>query len=495
VKIRTLCLVVLLLLHHCCLIPLLPGTAQEKSKSLLMVISPADVQKRDAIESIHSYYERRGIQFETALNSDFSSAEALKEYLQKQHQTAGLSDLILPVRGFQSKITVDIHGTAYEFISDKYFANLDNDKLWTSEISVARASVDEMYSISKRSYATEVQMDIAFPMINYMRSQGKCWIYYEVDPSQMGAELKKQAQAKGYQSFTYFEAEGDRSSGQKSDYPLNEATISNAKGNLSFYLSTIEILNPDADGSAEIQIYPHFMRAILHDKNKSGAVDPGEVEITKFYSYHDTSSLIHRIGILPLFDNSQLNLNSFSSIISHEYPGNSTINFGQGSGTTASYLAVLRLVAENILAGKTTGQSIDVYRSYKEKFSLDLYNQELFALTLFVRGDPTLSIGDLTSSPMLELKPAEVLHFGISPMVFFTLNNKGNVPLEWVITEHPSWLWAIPRSGSILPTKNQQVLLWSPSWLYGRQEGIVKIKSNDPLQPEIQLKVVRGWSK
>jgi hypothetical protein len=257
-------------------------------------------------------------------------------------------------------------------------------------------------------------------------------------------------------------------------------------------MSSIEILHPDAEGNAEIQKHPEFMRALLHDKNNSGAVDPGEVEITSFYSYNDTSSLVHRIGFLPLFNNSQLNLNNFSSIISHEYPGETFIHYGQGSGTTASYLAVLRLVAENLLAGKTTGQAIDVYRSYKEKFSLDLYHQELFALSLFVRGDPTLSIADLASSPIIEIKPAEELHFGISPIVLFTLNNKGNVPLEWEIIEHPSWLWAIPRSGSVLPATKQQILLWTPLWLFGRQEGTVKIKSNDPLQPEIQLKVTKN---
>jgi hypothetical protein len=76
--------------------------------------------------------------------------------------------------------------------------------------------------------------------------------------------------------------------------------------------------------------------------------------------------------------------------------------------------------------------------------------------------------------------------------VLFTLNNKGNVPLEWEIIEHPSWLWAIPRSGSVLPATKQQILLWTPLWLFGRQEGTVKIKSNDPLQPEIQLKVTKN---
>jgi hypothetical protein len=402
-KIRILGLLVFFLLYCGVSLPLLSGLTQDINPSVLMVISPADAHKKEALESITNYYHQRGIRFKTALNSDFSGIEGLKEHLQNQYKIEGLSDLILPVRGFTSKIRIDLHGSAYELISDKFFSNLDDDPLWTNEISVSRASVDEMYSISKRSYVPKLQLDLAFPMINYMRSQGKCWIYHEVDPSQMGAELKKQSQAKGYQTQTYFETEGDRPSGQKPDYPLNQSTISNSSGTFTFFMSSIEILHPDAEGNAEIQKHPEFMRALLHDKNNSGAVDPGEVEITSFYSYNDTSSLVHRIGFLPLFNNSQLNLNNFSSIISHEYPGETFIHYGQGSGTTASYLAVLRLVAENLLAGKTTGQAIDVYRSYKEKFSLDLYHQELFALSLFVRGDPTLSIADLASSPIMRL--------------------------------------------------------------------------------------------
>ncbi len=491
-KVNTLFLAVVLVIFGCSILSLPPGVSQSKGPTLLMVISPADAQKKEAIERIHSYYDARGISFETALTSDFSNAEALKDSLRARYQKEGISNLILPLRSFQSRITVNIHGTEHELLSDFYFANLDGDPHWTSEISVARTSVDEMEAIAKRANAPEVQMDFAFPMINYLRAQGKCWVYHEVDPSQMGADLKKQVQNQGYKAVSYFESEGDRSCGQKPDFSLQEETIAQASGNVSFYLSTIEVLNPDAEGNAEIQRYPQFMRAILHDKNKSGTVDPGEVEVKKYYSYSSQTTDIHRIGLMPLFDNSQLNLNQFSSIISHEYPGKAPIFFGQGSGMTASYLAVLRLVAENLIAGKSVGKSIEVYQRYKEKFPLDLYNQELFALSLFVRGDPSLSLGELVSAPKIEIDAPEELHFGLSPLKVVTINNRGNSPLEWEISEHPSWLWAIPRSGSILPGKQQSIGLVSiPAWLSKRKEGIITIKSNDPLQPEIHLKVSR----
>ena len=162
---------------------------------------------------------------------------------------------------------------------------------------------------------------------------------------------------------------------------------------------------------------------------------------------------------------------------------------------TASYLAVLRLVAENLIAGKSVGKSIEVYQSYKEKFPLDLFNQELFALSLFVRGYPSLSLGELVSAPKIEIDAPEELHFGLSPLKVVNISNRGNSPLEWEIIEHPSWLWAIPRSGSILPGKQQSIGLVSiPAWLSGRKEGIITIISNDPLQPEIHLKVTRGRS-
>jgi hypothetical protein len=77
-KIRILGLLVFFLLYCGVSLPLLSGLTQDINPSVLMVISPADAHKKEALESITNYYHQRGIRFKTALNSDFSGIEGIK---------------------------------------------------------------------------------------------------------------------------------------------------------------------------------------------------------------------------------------------------------------------------------------------------------------------------------------------------------------------------------------------------------------------------------
>ncbi len=467
---------------------------QQEGPLVLMVLSNTDAGKKEDIQKISHYYQQRGFLFKAEPASQYPKPEALKEALIEKYENEDLNYVILPEREFRKPLPITIDGEVFDQPSDKYFSNLYDNEDMSNEISVARSGVDDLSMIAGRAFSDDVYMDIAFPIINFLRQEGRCWIYPEVDPSLLGTFIKSLSLEKGFNVATYFETEGDSPSGQKPDFPLNKESILASTSNFQFFISTVEELRVDPDGHADINQYKDFYRAVFVDENQNGSADYGEVEVKEYFSFSDQKTTFHKIGFLPLFDNSSMNLNQFSSIIGHEMPKGIPLHFGESSGRTASYLAILRLVMENLLSGKTVGESIDVYHQFHERFGYDPFKQSIFAFTLFVRGDPTLRLQDLAPKESIEIVPEDSLTLLFNLFGNLKIKNTGSQPITWEIETQPDWLVIYPKAGLIRPQREENISITAFPGLFGKEkEGKIRILTNMPEKKTIEITVKRNF--
>ena len=472
----------------------------EENPLIILFVGADESGSVESINVISSWYQNQGYAFKTIAGT--ISAEELKNQLKAEWKDNKLVACILPVKYSKKSISFKIGDEVFEQKSDKYYSNLDDDKNMTSEIVIARATVAEMVDISRRQLSTEIKADFAMPISNFAASAcvpGQCWEYKKSDPSYLGQDCKKMFLQKGYKTNTYFETEGSMTSAQKPDFSLTEENIRASDANFRFFMDTKELWITHSEGYATSSFHKEFNRAILVDANKNNLAEKGEVSVQKFYSFSkETETKIQKIGFLPLFENQDMNLNEFSSIIGIEHcDAGKWVVYGDGTGLTASQYAVFRLVIENLVNGKTVGESIDVYKQYKDKFPLDKYHQEVFALTLFVRGNPMMRLSDLLSQASLKFEPIEIekeIDFGYKTEKRFTIENIGTSDLVWETIEKPEWIKMDKESGTIkvgekvevkLKIENMKGLLGVPR----SHSAFLKIKSNDPKKVITEIKV------
>lgn len=331
--------------------------SHQTGKPLVLMVLPNIDAHQVNIKLFESYFGQRDFRFEGVEARTFeSSPEKLKAYLKLRYTQDKLSHVILPPNAFRRMMKADWRGKEIQLVSDKFYTNLDDDTHMLDEISLGRCSIADLARIAQRKLSDTLSIDVAFPILNYSRRGcGGTPIPPIRDASHFGYHLKKLANENNYTLNTYFEQEGSYPSARKPDYPLKHELLKQSKANVKFYMSTFEELDYSG-GWFVYQGHRAFYHAIFQDQDKNQFVDQGEVSILPFFSFDDQVADLHQIGILPLFDNTQMNLNAFSAIVGFEFP---EIGFSVGdqSGTTGSYFAVLCLVFENLLAGNTIGIS------------------------------------------------------------------------------------------------------------------------------------------
>jgi hypothetical protein len=448
----------------------------------------------DNLKLFENYFGQRGFRFEGVEARTFqSSPEKLKTYLKHRYAQDGLQHVVLPPNAFRRPMQVNWRGKDLQIVSDKFYTNLDDDSSMLDEITLARCSITDFARIVQRNYSDTLAIDVAFPILNYSRRGcGDVPIPPTRDASHFGYQLKKLANEAHYTLNTYFEQEGSRRSAREADFPLNLQLLRQSSANVKFYLSTFEELIY-SNGWYLIEAHPAFYHAIFHDHDQDHFVDQDEVQVHPFFSFDDQWVKVHQIGILSLFDNALMNLNAFSAIVGFEFPKGVYLEAGDQSGTTGSYLAVLGLVFENLLSGKTIGESIDVYHQYLQRFTNDNSQQEIVALTLFVRGDPTLRLHDLVAAPRVTVHPKDEISFsGFQCWASFELHNSGNRDLNWKLTHIPEWIKVSGITGTVPAGGSQKVYLYDRSWLFKSQaQGSLSIQCNDPQQEVVTLQITK----
>jgi hypothetical protein len=476
----------------------------EVKSLVLLIVGMDEIKKTEDIDIISKWYQNQGFAFRSVSGHDFVNSDELKTFLTNEWKINGLVACILPLKTFNEKVSIKIGDEIHTQQSDKFFGNLDNDKNMISEISISRATVAEMSKISKREFPSQLIADFAMPITNFATAAcipGKCLEYKKSDPSYMGQDCKKIFIQKGYKARTYFETEGSMTSAQKPDFSLNYENISNSDANFSFFLDTKEFFITHPEGYALGSDHKEFKRAILRDDNKDGLSNKGEVSLENFYAFSKEEAKMQKIGFLPLFDNEEMNLNGFSSIIGVNNPDFDCFAvYGDGTGLTASMYAVFRLVVENLISGKTIGESIDVFKQYKDKFPLDKYHQEIYALTLFIRGNPLFRLDDFVGKAQLKVIPAGIVDDGIdfaySSYRTFEFQNIGISNLTWEIVSKPDWIKTEVDKGNMIPDEIIEIKLrvevvkrFGVLAIPQQHVGLLKIKTNDPKKSWITIKL------
>jgi hypothetical protein len=448
-----------------------PLSAHSGKPGVLLVVSRGESAKATLLQQVINWKTKQGFNIWSISAEQFINAKALKVFLQEFYRSnPTLRYVILPMDSFFGTIACKIDGSTYDISSDMYFENLDDDPGFNAEIIVARSSIEELGEISKRTNMDKLTCSLAFPMINYDRwacVPGECLQYVKCDASHLGDDIKRQWNRKNIKAYTLYEQEGISKSFLKPDFALNEENVAKQleQSNVVWFLNTLEPLQPKPEGYVLYSVYQDFYRSIwTEDKNDDKLITDPELTIKPFFLFSDAKSTFHRIGFLPLFDNEHHNLNQFSAVIGVN-PVPCSYVPGDGTGIGESALSVFRLVMENLINGKTVGESILVFEDYRDMYPDDPYHQEYYALGLFLRGDPTLKIQDLQEKSKMEIIPGEIdttsrLVIPINQTeIHFTIKNTGTSPLRIAITGDETLITISPREGDLEPDIEQIITI------------------------------------
>jgi hypothetical protein len=448
----------------------IPLPVQSEKIGILLVVDKLETNKTEIIQQVVDWKINQGFEVWISRIDDFINASEIKTYLQKFYKShPNMQYAVLPPHSFEGKIKVKIDGKEYEFVSDKYFENLDDDPLFDPEIMISRATITELGDISLRNNLNQLTCNIGFPMISYDRwacVPGECLQYVKCDASHLGDDIKRLFTRKKIKTVTFYEQEGISKSFLKPDFPISEETISKSleQSNIIWYLNTLEPLQPKPEGYVLYSTYSEFNRAIwVNDNNQDKLITDSELDIKPFFSFSDAKSTVHRIGFLPLFVNDKMNLNQFSSLIGISPIDGCSYVPDDGTGIGPSVLSLYRMVMENLVNGKTVGESIQVFNQYREQYATDPNHQEYFALGLFVRGDPTVRIQDLVEKAKLEITPEEIETTSILsiPMekteAVCNVKNSGTTPLRVSIDFNRNLLEISPKECFLEPGMSQEI--------------------------------------
>ena len=274
-------------------------------------------------------------------------------------------------------------------------------------------------------------------------------------------------------------------------------------------LSTREpakVINPGPNYSILFFDHSHPTRAIWVFNRKDRFASEDEIEIKEFWHFPSTSTNYHRIGVIPIFNNTDLNLNYFSSIIGINNIGGEYEHYWgrNGSGKDESMLTIIGLATKNVLLGQPIAKGVFMsYNQYDKMFPgiTDRYDQRFWALALFVRGDPTMTIKDLTLQPRVSIEPSSVLTKGIDlgyDKNSFDIKNIGEKELIWNISQKPNWVSVNVDNGVVLPNNTTTITLTIKDsipdihtlWTAKTKTDYLYLNTNDPNNSLIKIKVI-----
>jgi hypothetical protein len=463
--------------------------AEEKQGYLILVL--ADYQK----EQYSNYIEERQDRF----NIQIFSLQEHKKTNKQENVKILMIDIFQSLRFvhcvLDEKITKSLvkktgsDGRVWEYYSDFYYSDLDNDGKADLNLSRMSAVMAENKKVKSNKNKVTEGMTYSYYIHTTYCSDISCAIG-PTDPSISGNKIAKSSSDKGIEAMTLYETRSCVQPKYKPTETLNKENFVKHLQNSTIVITNTTSEPWNAYKKWEATKYNTAVTSIWEDKDKNGKVDDtgrSEIEIEEFYSFEEEITN-RKIGFFGL---SQIEKNVVNYLKENYY------NFVLiGDGYFVYSPETLEMVMAKLFDGQTL--SFSCWSSnYNYLSAVD------FPIEWEIWGPPETTIIDLINIPKLSLKSIEPnepidieIDLGYSKERGFSIENIGVGELTWSFTKIPDWISIEPSSGInnaniridiVIKIKEKELINYCT--LPKEKYGFLTLKTNDPNRKEINIKV------